>query len=94
MITLNLGELGFILVIIGFILIFVSIIVMMLIAARGGEVKGGGAVLIGPFPIIFGDKEFIRYSFILLIIMVVFALIIMLLPILLTSYSHLVIYNV
>lgn len=90
MITISLGELGFTLIIIGFILVFLSVIIMMIFAVKGGgEVKGGGAVLIGPFPLIFGSKEFIKYSFILLIIMVIFALILMIIPFMLTNYPHL-----
>ena len=48
---MGLFELGFLLFIAGFILVFVS----ALLLAGGGRARGGGLVLIGPFPIVFGS---------------------------------------
>lgn len=55
-------NLGVVLVFAGFIIAFIAVIFMFLTAMKGkGKVKGGGAVIIGPFPIVFGtDKESIK----------------------------------
>jgi len=42
---------------------------------RVGKARFGGAVLIGPFPIIFGDRAMVKYALILLIICVALTLI-------------------
>jgi uncharacterized protein (TIGR00304 family) len=55
-------NLGVVLVFAGFIIAFIAVIFMFLTTMKGkGKVKGGGAVIIGPFPIVFGtDKESIK----------------------------------
>ncbi|MCD6373478.1 MAG: DUF131 domain-containing protein [Thermococcus sp.] len=51
--ALILGGMGLILV--GFILIFIG---TLLLAAHGeGEVEGGGVIMIGPIPIVFGTSR-------------------------------------
>ena len=52
-------SLGIALVFAGIMVIFVAVILLFLAGVKkGGKVKGGGALIIGPFPIIFGtDKE-------------------------------------
>jgi len=68
-------EIGLLLIFLGFMLIFITIILKML---RGRvEAKTGGVILIGPIPIIFGsDKDIVRLS----IILTILALIIFILP--------------
>ena len=46
----------------GMLIIIVATLLLFLSNVKGGEkVKGGGAIIIGPFPIIFGtDKESIK----------------------------------
>jgi len=55
-------DVGVILVFAGFITAFVAVLLLFLGIMRGeGKVKGGGAVIIGPFPIVFGtDRKSIK----------------------------------
>ncbi len=55
----NLLLLGIIFIIIGFVLLFIYFIYEIFKATKEKktEVKGGGVVLIGPIPIIFGSSE-------------------------------------
>jgi uncharacterized protein (TIGR00304 family) len=69
-------NLGAILVFAGFLVVFVAVLLMVLTAARGkGKFEGGAAVIIGPFPIVFGtDRESLKILLLLsmtLIILVV-----------------------
>jgi len=68
----QLWNMGIILIFAGFLVIFVATI---LLALRGfkekGKVRGGGAIIIGPFPIVFGtDKESVKILLILSIILI------------------------
>jgi len=73
-------NLGFLLVLAGFAVTFIAILLLFFSALKGGgKIRGGGAVIIGPFPIIFGtDKESIKILFILSIILITLLLIFML----------------
>jgi len=55
-------SLGIALVFVGMFVILVAVILLFLASVRGkGKVRGGGAIIIGPVPIIFGtDKESIK----------------------------------
>lgn len=47
---------GMIVIIVAFAFLFISIV-----KGHGGEARGGGALIIGPFPIVFGtDKESVK----------------------------------
>jgi len=64
---------GSILVFAGFVIAFIAVLIMVLMSVRGG-----GAVIIGPFPIIFGtDKESVRILLLLSIALIVLILIVM-----------------
>lgn len=58
--------LGFALIFAGVVITLVAVVLLFMsgLTASGegkGEVKGGGAVIVGPFPIIFGsDKESVK----------------------------------
>jgi len=54
--------LGIALVFVGMFVILVAVILLFLASVRGkGKVRGGGAIIIGPVPIIFGtDKESVK----------------------------------
>jgi uncharacterized protein (TIGR00304 family) len=58
----TLFGLGIALMFAGIIVIAVALILLVLTGFKeGGKVKGGGALIIGPFPIIFGtDKESVK----------------------------------
>ncbi len=71
--------LGLALIIIGFLLLFVYILYESLKAAKEKrvETKGGGVILIGPVPIIFGtDIESLKLVIILAIVLMIIAIII------------------
>jgi uncharacterized protein (TIGR00304 family) len=77
--------LGIVLIFAGMLIILAAILLLFLSGVKGeGKVKGGGAIIIGPFPIIFGtDKESVRtilllslaLTILLAIVMVIFYLI-------------------
>ncbi len=76
-------KLGLSLVFVGFITICIAVLLLFLKGIRGeGRVKGGGVVMIGPIPIVFGtDKESVKT--LLLLSMALIALFLIL-----TTFSH------
>ncbi|MEM3616283.1 MAG: DUF131 domain-containing protein [Candidatus Methanomethylicia archaeon] len=52
---MKLYQLGLIFVIIGVITIFLGVIITLM--RRKGEVEGGGIIIIGPFPILWGTSS-------------------------------------
>ena len=75
-----LWNVGVALILLGFALAFIAMIWLVLSGARGGKarVKGGGAIIIGPIPIVFGtDKESVKIILILSIVLVVLLLVFM-----------------
>ena len=81
----TLYGLGIALIFAGMLVILVAILLLFLSSVKGEEkTKGGGAIIIGPFPIIFGtDKESVKtillfsiaLTVLLVIVMVIFYLI-------------------
>jgi len=81
----KLYGLGIVLIFAGMLIILVAILLLFLSSVKGEEkTKGGGAIIIGPFPIIFGtDKESVKtillfsiaLTVLLVIVMVIFYLI-------------------
>ncbi len=67
----SVGFLGFALVIIGLVIVFLATFLLAFSPTRTkGKAKGGGIVFIGPIPIIFGtDKESVKILLILAIIL-------------------------
>ena len=70
---LEFERLGFTLIFVGFIIIFLAV---LLLAIRGfraeGTTKGGGVIIIGPIPIVFGsDKHVVRNLLYLALVLVV-----------------------
>jgi len=72
-------SIGMILILAGFIIIFLAIVLMFFMNIRDkGKFKGGGAVIIGPFPIIFGtDKESVKTLLLLAVILIILMLFVM-----------------
>ena len=68
----QLWNVGVILVLAGFLVILIATILLFLIPLKGkAKVKGGAAIIIGPFPIIFGtDKESVKILLVLSIILI------------------------
>ncbi len=83
---MTVSQIGFPLVIFGFILALVAVILLAIRSKTGGSKTRGGAVLfIGPIPIIFGtDRESAKILVALTIILMAVVLVFMLLPSLLT----------
>lgn len=54
----SLCTLGIALIFVGVLLIVIAVVLLSASGAEKGKVKGGGAIIIGPVPIIFGtDKK-------------------------------------
>ncbi|MEM2936616.1 MAG: DUF131 domain-containing protein [Candidatus Bathyarchaeia archaeon] len=70
-------NLGLLLFLAGFAVTFIAILLLFFSALKGGgKVRGGGAVILGPLPIIFGtDKESVKILLILSIILITLLLI-------------------
>jgi len=68
---------GFILILAGFGMGLVAALLLFFKAFRGkGRVRGGGVVMIGPFPIVFGtDKESVKMLLLFSIALIAFVLI-------------------
>ena len=71
-------DLGAILVFAGFLIAFVAVILLFFTVTRGkGKFEGGGAVIIGPFPIVFGtDRESLKILLLLSMTLIVIVLVV------------------
>jgi len=80
--SLSITQIGFMLIIFGFVLAFVVMIAMAFRSGgNSGKGRTAGVVLIGPIPIIFGsDKDSVKTLMILAIILIAVVLTFMLLP--------------
>ena len=57
----TLYALGITLILVGVLIIVIAIILLFVSGSKSGEVKGGGAIIIGPIPIVFGtDKKSLK----------------------------------
>jgi len=67
-------SLGVVMILVG-IMVFVAAFALLLISSvKGSRVRGGGALIIGPLPIVFGtDKESIKAVLLLSIILTIIA---------------------
>jgi len=77
----SLWSIGLTLVFTGFAILFISVVLLVLRGFKGkGKAEGGGAVIIGPIPIIFDtDKESVKTILVLSIILIALLLILTLL---------------
>ena len=54
-------ALGIALILTGVLIIMLAVLLLSVLTAKKGRVKGGGAIIIGPIPIIFGtDKKSLK----------------------------------
>ena len=54
-------SLGIIMILVGIIIVVVAFALLFLSSVKSGKIRGGGAVIIGPFPIVFGtDKDSVK----------------------------------
>jgi len=70
---------GFALILVGLSIIIVAVLLLSVRSAGKGKVRGGGAVIIGPIPIIFGtDRKSLKtvvllaLTILLLIVMIIY----------------------
>ena len=57
----TLFAVGFALIFIGVLVVIVAVLLLSIKSAKSGKVRAGGAVIIGPVPIIFGtDKKSLK----------------------------------
>jgi uncharacterized protein (TIGR00304 family) len=73
-----LWSIGLTLVFVGFAVAFMAVVLLFLkgLKSKEGKVRGGGAVIIGPIPIIFGtDKESVKFILVLSIILITLLLV-------------------
>jgi uncharacterized membrane protein len=57
----TLYELGIIIIFVGVIIVFAAFVLLFISSIKSGRARGGGALIIGPFPIVFGsDKESVK----------------------------------
>ena len=77
-------ALGMALILIGVLIIVLAVLLFSLLSAKKGKIKGGGAIIIGPFPIIFGtDKKSLKTVLLLSLALTVLLLIVMIIQYLL-----------
>jgi len=78
----ELVNLGFTIIFLGFAIAFVGVLLMAIRSgAVGGKVKGGGAILVGPVPIVFGtDRESMKIILILAIVLTVILVAVTIVP--------------
>jgi|Deesub1362B_J571_1020462.scaffolds.fasta_scaffold45457_1 uncharacterized membrane protein len=53
----TLAAIGFILIFIGVVLLILTLLMLSVYGIKKGKLKGGGVILIGPVPLIFGTDE-------------------------------------
>jgi uncharacterized protein (TIGR00304 family) len=73
-------SIGFGLVLLGFALIFIAVIEAILSGRKrsGGKVRGGGVIIVGPVPIVFGtDKQSVKVVLVLSIVLVALLIVLM-----------------
>ena len=57
----TLYALGITLIFVGVLIIIIAVVLLSVSGAKKGKVKGGGAIIIGPIPIVFGtDKKSLK----------------------------------
>ena len=74
--SVALYELGIALIFFGVLIIVVAVLLLSISGAKKGKVKGGGVIMIGPIPIIFGTdlkslKTVLLLSLVLTVVLVV-----------------------
>lgn len=67
-------NIGLFMILTGIVVIIVAFALIFILSVKSGKARGGGALIIGPFPIVFGtDKESIKTVLLLSIILTIIA---------------------
>jgi uncharacterized protein (TIGR00304 family) len=67
---------GFALIVVGVLIVILALLLVSVRSAGKGKVRGGGAVIIGPVPIVFGtDKKSLKTVLLLSIVLTALALV-------------------
>ena len=68
---------GFALIVVGVLIVILALLLVSVRSAGKGKVRGGGAVIIGPVPIVFGtDKKSLKTILLLAIVLTALALVV------------------
>ena len=68
---------GFALIVVGVLIVVLALLLVAVRSAGKGKVRGGGAVIIGPVPIVFGtDKKSLKTILLLSIVLTALALVV------------------
>jgi uncharacterized protein (TIGR00304 family) len=68
---------GFALIVVGVLIVVLALLLVSVRSAGKGKVRGGGAVIIGPVPIVFGtDKKSLKTILLLSIVLTALALVV------------------
>ena len=69
---------GMALIFVGVLIIVIAVILLSISGAKKGKVKGGGAIIIGPIPIVFGtDKKSLKTVLLLSLALTVMLVVVM-----------------
>ena len=72
--------LGLFLFLAGFLLTFLAVALLAFRHTGEGRVRGGGVILLGPIPIVFGDVKYSRFLIVLAVVLFLLFLLIALVP--------------
>jgi uncharacterized protein (TIGR00304 family) len=71
-------AIGMVLIFVGVLVVAIAVLLLSIRSAKGGKVRAGGAVIIGPVPIIFGtDKKSLKTVLLLSLALTLLLLVIM-----------------
>ena len=74
----TLYALGITLIFVGVLIIIIAVVLLSVSGAKKGNVKGGGAIIIGPIPIVFGtDKKSLKTVLLLSLALTVMLVVVM-----------------
>jgi len=78
-------SVGLVLFLAGFLLAIAAIILLAVRSVRGGGVRGGGVILLGPVPIVFGDERLTKILVFVAVIIFVIFLIVSIIPLVVST---------
>lgn len=74
-------NMGYLLIIAGFAAVVLAVLSALFHAGRGSRVQGGGVILLGPIPIVFGsDAKTVKSLLYLAIVLMVIVAVLMIIP--------------